>query len=88
MGNIKGSAGCQPLANSFIAAGEVEMATGGGIQVITNGKILAGDKAFVTLQSDDSGTPITSLKAVCTANTLTITRNDDASAEPDANLRI
>jgi len=72
------------LANSFIAAGEVEMATGGGIQVITNGKILAGDKAFVTLQSDDSGTPITSLKAVCTANTLTITRNDDASSVDDA----
>jgi hypothetical protein len=68
-----------------IAIGSVTMDTGGGVQVITDTNLAATDIAIVTLESDDTGTAITTpLIAKVTANTLTITRLDDENSADDA----
>lgn len=84
MSVIKGKKGCSALSDSFIAAGSVTMDTAGGVQVITNSAINADDVAVTAIISDDTGETITLLTAVCTANTLTITRNDTVSSADDA----
>ena len=63
-----------------ITVGEKALSTGGGVEAITITGLQVGDRAIVSLLTDDGGTPITSLIAVVTANTLTITRNDDGSS--------
>ncbi len=81
---IKGKTGCQALSDSFVCAGTVTMDTAGGVQVITNTAIDAGDLGIASIVSDDTGTPITLLESVVTADTLTITRTDDGSSADDA----
>ena len=63
--------------------GDQILNTGGGVQAITLAGALPGDIAIVTLYSDDSGTAITLMTWAVTANTLTITRNDDSSSADD-----
>ena len=67
-----------------IAVGNVTLSTGGGVQVVTDTNIAAGDIALVTLASDDTGTTIIHLHGAITADTLTITRTDDGSSNDDA----
>lgn len=69
---------------SFMLPGVQTLDTGGGVQVITDDRFKVGDICLVTLQSDDSGTATAPIRAVVTDNTLTITRNDDASSADDA----
>ena len=66
-----------------IALGHVTLDTAGGAQAITDTNLNAGDVALVTLTKDDTGTSITNIIAVVSANTLTITRTDDGSSADD-----
>jgi hypothetical protein len=69
-----------------VAAGQQTLDTAGGIQVISNSAIQAGDIAAISLKSDDTGTAITKLLAVVAAGSLTVTRTDDGSSNDDAEL--
>ena len=82
-GNIAAS-GCPLLKKSFIAAGQTILDVGGGVKPIAIAGIEATDLALVQIVSDDSGTTIALIEAVCTAGVLTITRTDDGTSADDA----
>jgi hypothetical protein len=71
------------VETTLVSAGVMELDTAGGVCAWTDNNIKAGDHAVVSLLKDDTGTPITSMVAVCTANTLTVTRTDDVSSADD-----
>ena len=65
--------------------GENILSTGGGTEAITVAGVQIGDRVFLSLKSDDTGTPIIKLVGEITAaNTLTIVRTDDGSSNDDA----
>ena len=74
---------CPIMEGKMVALGQQTMSTGGGVQVITITGLKSTDYAFVQMVTNDTGTTMVPLRAACTANTLTITRNDDGSSQDD-----
>jgi hypothetical protein len=69
---------------AFPMCGRTILDTGGGTKSIDVPGAQAGDLVICTMESDDTGTPITKLTAVAAANIITFVRTDDGSSNDDA----
>jgi len=77
--NIK-TLGAPVLKQGVIYADETVLDVDGGVKEIEAPKAKEGDIIIITLKSDDTGTPITTILGVVSKGKITITRTDDGSS--------
>lgn len=76
--------GAPILKQTLIVFGETVLDEGGGVKIINEIEVKATDMVIVSLKSDDTGTPITTLLGEAVEGGVKITRTDDVSSADDA----